>query len=361
VPDLGLGRGIAVLAAPVVFLLMFAGRISLQSSGALFRDPQRLLVVGTGPAGVSLVREILSRPELNLKVVGFLDEKGEYIGKSLVNPCVIGAVDDVESIVARENIDHVILALAERRGMTPVGPLLQMKFAGIGVDDVHTYDEKITGRLLLEHLSPSWLIFSEGFRKSPLVLALKRGGDVLASTLGIALSAPIMALVALAIWLETGSPIFFEQERVGLRGRAFKILKFRSMRQNAEESGPSWAAQDDHRVTKVGRFIRQYRLDELPQLFNVLRGEMSLVGPRPERPFFCDLLEKNMPLFMLRNSVRPGITGCAQVKYQYGSSIEEAKTKLEYDFFYIKHLSIFLDLAILLETAKVVLSGRGAK
>src|SRR5215469_3983821 len=361
VPGLGLGRGIAVLAAPLIFVLMFGGRILLQGSGALFAAPQRLLIVGTSPAGVSLVKEIVSRPELNLKVVGFLDERGENIGKSLVNPRVIGGIDDVESIVKRENVDHVILALAERRGMMPVSSLLQMKFNGIGVDHVHAYDEKITGRLLLEHLSPSWLIFSEGFRKPPFILALKRTTDVLVSLVGLLIGLPIMIFVAIAIVLETGRPILFSQERVGLQGKPFRILKFRSMRQNAEAAGPEWAASDDHRVTKVGRLIRQCRLDELPQLFNVLRGEMSLIGPRPERPFFCYLLEKNVPLFVLRNSVRPGITGWAQVKYQYGSSIEEAKIKLEYDFFYIKHLSLFLDLVIMLETAKVVFSGRGAK
>jgi sugar transferase (PEP-CTERM system associated) len=361
IPAWGLGRGIAILAAPAIFVLTFAGRLLLEASGLLFHAPQRVLVVGTGPAGVSLVREILSRPELNLKVVGFLDEKGENLGKSLVNPRVIGAVEDVEKIVERENVDQLILSLAERRGMTPVASLLQMKFNGIAVDDAHAFDEKITGRILLEHLSPSWLIFSEGFRKSAFALAIKRTMDVVVSAIVLVICSPVMALVAAAIWLESGRPILFRQERVGLRGRPFNILKFRSMYQNAEANGPSWAAQDDHRVTKVGRFIRDFRLDELPQLFNALRGEMSLVGPRPERPFFCELLEKNVPLFVLRNSVRPGITGWAQVKYQYGSSIEEAKTKLEYDFFYLKHLSLFLDVAIILETAKVVLSGRGAK
>jgi len=170
-----------------------------------------------------------------------------------------------------------------------------------------------------------------------------------------------MVLVAAAIWLETGSPIFFQQERTGLKGRTFQILKFRSMSQNAEADGPVWAATDDNRITRVGSFIRKFRLDELPQIFNVLRGEMSLVGPRPERPHFCELLEQNIPFFALRHTVRPGITGWAQVKYQYGSSVEESKTKLEYDFFYIKHMSIVLDLAILFETAKVMIYGRGAK
>jgi lipopolysaccharide/colanic/teichoic acid biosynthesis glycosyltransferase len=170
-----------------------------------------------------------------------------------------------------------------------------------------------------------------------------------------------MALVAAAIWFESGSPILFRQERVGLGGRSFEILKFRSMYQNAEANGPSWAASDDNRITKVGRFIRKCRLDELPQLYNVFRGEMSIIGPRPERPFFCRQLEEATTYYVLRHTVRPGITGWAQVKYQYGSTIEESKTKLEYDIFYIKHLSIFLDIAILIETAKVILHGRGAK
>jgi sugar transferase (PEP-CTERM system associated) len=361
IPNWALGRGIAVLAAPIIFFSILGGRLFLGTSRLLFQAPQRVLVVGTSAAGISLVKEILARPEMNLKVVGFLDERGENIGKSLVNPCVIGAVSDMGEIVAREKIDQVILAVAERRGGTPVGPLLQLKFAGVGVTDTHAFDEKMTGRILLENLSPSWLIFSEGFRKSQLVLAVKSVLDFAIAAFGFVVTLPIMLLVALAIWLETGSPILFRQERVGLRGHSFEIFKFRSMRQNAEENGPSWAAHDDDRVTGVGRFIRKMRLDELPQLWNVLRGEMSLVGPRPERPFFCSLLEENIPLFVLRHSVRPGITGWAQIKYQYGSSVAEAKTKLEYDFFYIKHLSLVLDLAIILETVKVVLSGRGAK
>lgn len=360
-PEWGLGRGIAVLAAPMIFVFIFGGRVLLGTSRLLFQTPQRVLVVGTGSAGISLVKEILARPELNLKVVGFLDEKGENIGKSLVNPCVIGAVSEMEEIVAREKIDQVILALTERRGSTPVKPLLNLKFAGVGVTDTHAFDEKITGRILLENLSPSWLILSEGFRKSPIVLAAKRVSDFAIAAAVLVVTLPIMLLVALAIWLESGRPVLFRQERVGLHGRSFEILKLRSMRQNAEENGPSWAAHDDDRVTRVGRFIRKVRLDELPQIWNVLRGEMSLVGPRPERPFFCGLLEENIPLFVLRHSVRPGITGWAQIKYQYGSSIEEAKTKLEYDFFYIKHLSLMLDLAVILETVKVVFSGRGAK
>jgi sugar transferase (PEP-CTERM system associated) len=358
-PDSSLGRGIAVIAAPAILLLTLSWR--MLSTDLMLRGPERVLVVGTSLAGISLVRDIIARPELNLKVVGFLDEKGENIGKSLVNPGIIGAVSDVETIVASQNISRVVLSLAERRGKTPVRELLQLKFAGVGVEDTHSFNEKIMGRIPLENLSPSWLILSEGFRKSKLLLLIKRISDFTIALIGMIITLPVMAVVSAAIRLESGGPILFRQERVGMGGRPFRILKFRSMCQDAEQGGPSWATDGDPRITRVGRFLRKFRLDELPQLINVFRGEMSLVGPRPERPYFCQLLEQTVPYYMLRNSVRPGVTGWAQIRYQYGGSIEEAKRKLEYDLFYIKHMSFMLDLAIYFGTAKVVLCGRGAK
>jgi len=360
-PEFSLGRGIAALAAPTILILTVGWRFWLNRSGFLHNGANRVLMVGTGSAGISLVREIISRPELNLKVVGFLDEKGENIGKSLVNPGIIGAVSDVETITIDRSINRVVLSLAERRGCTPVRQLLQLKFAGIGVEDAHSLYEKITGRILLEHLSPSWLILSDGFRKSAFTVAAKRALDVFLSLVALVLTLPLMGLIAFTIWLDTGKPMLFCQKRAGLGGKLFHIFKFRSMYQDAEENGPSWAAEGDKRVTRVGRFLRKFRLDELPQLFNVLCGEMSLVGPRPEQPHFCALLEEHLSLFNLRHSVRPGITGWAQIKYKYGSSIEENKNKLEFDLFYIKHMSVLLDLAILFETAKVILYGRGAK
>ncbi len=360
-PDLSLGRGISVLTAITILILLGAWRLSADVVGLTFSEPERVLVMGTGPAGIQIVREILTRPDLHLKVVGFLDEKGENIGKSLVNPGIIGATAEVEEIVARQKIDRVILSLAERRGRMPVRQLLHLKFAGVGIEDAHSFNERVSGRILLEHLSPSWLILSGGFRKSALLLAAKRTIDVVVSLAALVMLLPLMLLVAIAIWLESGSPILFRQERVGLNGKIFRMLKFRSMRQDAEENGPSWAAVGDHRVTRIGRLIRKLRIDEFPQFLNVLRGEMSLVGPRPERPCFCEMLEEKIPFFSLRHTTRPGITGWAQIKYQYGASIEEAKTKLEYDLFYIKHLSVFLDFAVLFETGKVMLSGRGAK
>ncbi len=361
IPGLGLGRGIAVLAAPTLLLLAAGSRLALEDTSLLAGEPERVLVLGTAPAGIYLVREILGRPDLRLKIVGFLDEKGENIGKSLVNPGIIGACSDVEKIVVQEKIDKIVISLSERRGYMPVRQLLGLKFAGVSVESADTTHEKIFGRIFLERLSPSWLILSDGFRKSWFLLIVKRAIDLVVSLIASIVFLPIAALVAAAIWIEDGSPILFTQERVGLKGRGFNILKFRSMFKNAEENGPIWASTDDRRTTRVGRIIRQFRLDELPQLINVLRGEMSLVGPRPERPVFCHMLEESVPLFSQRYTARPGITGWAQIKYKYGGSIEEAKTKLEYDLFYIKHLSITLDLLILFETAKVMISGRGAK
>jgi sugar transferase (PEP-CTERM system associated) len=359
--DVSLGRGIAAMSGPAIFALMLLSRVALGRTDFLLYGPKRVLVVGTGSTGISAVREILARPELNLKVEGFLDETGENIGKPLVNPGIIGAAQEVETIALDRQIDRIIISLKERRGNMPLSQLLHLKFAGVNVEDAHSFIEKVTGRIHLEHLSPSWLILSDGFRKSPFLYATKRTFDIIVGLSALILTLPITVLVAAAIWLETGGPVLFQQERTGLKDRPFKIMKFRSMRQDAEEGGPVWAAKDDHRITRVGRFIRKFRLDELPQIFNVLKGDMSLVGPRPERPHFCELLEQNIPYFALRCAVRPGITGWAQVKYQYGASVEESKTKLEYDFFYIKHMSLVLDLAILFETAKVMIYGRGAK
>ncbi len=360
-PDLGFGRGIAALAAPLIVLLTLGWRLVMAQHPQTLGTVERMLIIGTGPTGISLARDILSRPEIQLKVVGFLDEKGEDIGKSLVNPGIIGGVADLESIVRQENIGHIVISLLERRGRMPVRELLRLKFAGVKVEDAHSFFERMTGRIILERLSPSWLILSEGFSKSSLLVWAKRMIDVVISLITLIVCTPLMAVAAVAVYLESGSPVLFRQERTGLHGRPFAMLKFRSMYTNAEEGGPQWASAGDPRITRVGRWLRKSRIDELPQAINVLRGEMSIVGPRPERPEFVSMLEEQIPYYGLRHTVRPGITGWAQVKYQYGASVEETKTKLEYDLFYIKHLSIMLDLAVLFETAKVMLSGRGAK
>lgn len=359
-PSLEFGRGITVLSLPIIFALTLGYRLRVRENPR-FGATERMLILGTGATGISLVRDVISRPELQLKVVGFLDERGENIGKSLVNPGIIGGAQDLQAIVQHEKVDHVVVSLLERRGRMPIRQLLHLKFAGVHVEDAHSFFERITGRILLEHLSPSWLIFSDGFRKSAIRVLAKRIMDICLSLVALIVSLPLFAVVAIVIRVDSGSPILFRQERTGLKGRPFWMIKFRSMYKDAEEGGARWATVGDKRITRTGKFIRKYRIDELPQLVHVLRGEMSLVGPRPERPEFVTLLEERIPYYGLRHSVRPGITGWAQVKYQYGGTVEEAKAKLEYDLFYIKHLSVMLDLAVLFETAKVILTGRGAK
>lgn len=361
IPSASLGRGVALMAAPVILLLLLSWRLSANATNLLARGNERVLIIGTGDAGVSLVRHILGHPEYNIKVVGFLDEAGRDIGRSLVNPCIIGAAAEVEKIVAAEKIDRVVLALKERRGSTPVRELLNLKLAGVQVEDVHKCFERLSGRITLEHLSPSWLILSDGFKKSALQLAFKRFIDMLASLVLLLLVSPLLPVIALAIYIESGGPILFKQTRVGYNACSFELLKFRSMIADAEKNGPRWAAVGDARITRVGGFLRKTRLDEIPQLFNILRGEMSLVGPRPERPHFCSILAEQIPFFNLRHTLRPGLTGWAQVRFRYSSSLEDAKEKLELDLFYLKNLSVIVDLAILFETVKVVILGRGAQ
>lgn len=364
VPGVRLERGVALLAAGITLVSMVAWRITMERTKSFTHPLERILVLGTGAHGMGLASEILRRPELQYKVVGFLDERGGSRGnasRTAVSPGIIGSVAEVEEIVDRECVDRVVLSLAERRGVMPIRQLTALKLQGLPIEDAHSVYERLTGRIMLEQLRPSWLFLSEGFHKSRLLLAVKRTSDIVISAVAIVLSLPLMGAIALAIVLESGYPVLFRQERVGLGGKPFQMLKFRSMRQGSEQGKPSWTADGDPRITRVGRFIRKFRLDELPQLFNILRGEMSLIGPRPEVPYFCELLEREIPFFNQRHSVRPGLTGWAQVKYRYGASLEEAKVKFEFDLFYIKHLSFLLDAAILLETVKVVIWGRGAK
>ena len=359
-PGLMVGRGISVIAALITGISLVSWRLFVDATGQFFRPEQRILVAGTGPSGIRLVRELLDHPELNFRVLGFLDEKGENIGKSLVNPGVIGGFADLDNFVQRDRVDRVVLSFAERRGQMPVQKLLSLKFSGVRVEDAHSLYEKLTGRIMLERLTPSWLILSEGFSKGSLQRLIKRLMDVVISSLALILFSPVAFLISVAIYMESGPPILFRQERVGMEDRLFKMLKFRSMRKDSEANGPAWASKDDVRITRVGRLIRRCRMDEIPQFLNVLRGDMSIVGPRPEQPGFVEMLSEKIPYYQQRHAVRPGITGWAQIKYKYGSSNEDAKNKLEYELFYIKHMSVFLDCLIMFRTFQVVLFGSGA-
>lgn len=360
-PPMRLERGIVILSAAILPVLMIVWRLGIFTSKGFSRPIERVLFLGTGPQGIGLTQEIMRAPELQYKVVGFLDEKMETVGKPLVKPGIIGGIGQLEEVVATEHVDRLVISLGERRGIMPSRQLAALKLQGLPIEDAHSVYERITGRIMLEQLQPSWLVLSDGFHKSNLVIAAKRAIDIIVSSILILITSPVMLLTAVAILLESGGPVLFKQERVGLGGLPFQMFKFRSMRQGSENGTPSWTSNRDPRITKTGSFIRKLRIDELPQLLNILRGEMSLVGPRPEVPYFCELLEREIPYFNQRHSVRPGLTGWAQVKYQYSASLEEAKIKFEFDLFYIKHLSLLLDLSIIFETAKVVLLGRGAK
>lgn len=421
-PDLSLGRGITAIAAPLIVVCVSGWRLLVDACAPFLRRNERILVVGDGPVGRSLIEEILRRPELSIDVVGVLSESGNYFDsrsaadalgyapsaiplplqysvrypslspfqaqgsaviansgavagvleessvqvdsyseQAPVLPAVIGTPDEVEQCAMDNRADRIVLSFAERRGAMPIQQLLSLKFGGMAIEEAVDMYERTTGRILVDHLPPSWLILANGFRQSRLILASKRALDVLLSAMVLAISLPIMMLVAAAVYVESGAPVLFRQTRVGLNGRHFEMLKFRSMRAAPVGTAASWTTDADPRITRVGRFIRKFRLDELPQMINVLRGDMSLVGPRPEQPKLAEMLAQSIPYYDQRHFLRPGITGWAQVKYGYGGTVVENKVKLEHDLFYIKHLSIPLDLAIIFETAKVLLSGRGAK
>jgi sugar transferase (PEP-CTERM system associated) len=298
---------------------------------------------------------------MGMVIAGFVDDNPALVGISVVNPKVLGLTRDLEQIVAQNNVDRVVVELKDRRGRLPIQTLLEMKTRGIAIEDATSLYERVSGKIAIENLKPSWMIFDPGFDVSAGRLLQKRIFSLVISAVLLMLSAPITLLAMVLIKLDSRGPVFFGQERVGQDGLTFKLWKFRSMREDAEkETGPVWASLDDPRVTRVGRILRRMRLDELPQLFNVLRGDMSLVGPRPERPHFVHELAEKIPFYHLRHSVKPGVTGWAQISYHYGSSLNDAIEKLQYDLFYIRNMSWLLDTLIVFQTIKIVLFQRGS-
>jgi len=322
----------------------------------------RMLVLGTGTRAAKAM-ELLHAADTRRRIhlVGFLPLQGlhHFVDHSLI----LGEPGTLPEIVDKYQIDEIVIAVRERRGGgLPVNELLECKLKGVHVIELSSFFERERGQVQIESLNASWMVLSDGFQQGFLRDAGKRVFDLAASLMLLLLSLPFMALAILAIILESGFPILYRQERVGLGGKIFTIYKFRSMVQNAEKNGtPQWAIAGDARVTRVGHFIRKVRIDELPQIFNVLRGDMSFVGPRPERPFFVDQLIEQVPYYAARHSVKPGITGWAQVRYPYGASLEDAIEKLQYDLYYVKNHTFFLDLLIMFQTAQVVLFGKGAR
>jgi len=361
VPWLVLGHGIVVSSLVFIVVAIVAWRIVFLRLGRSSRMQERLLIVGTGPSARKVARLILDQHDYPYHIVGFIDEDPAMVGRSVVNPRVLGTPADIERLVRDNDVRRIVVGLTDRRGRLPIDELLAAKLSGVRVEDPETIFERLTGKILLDDLKPSWLIFSDGFRARRLTRLVKRSVDVALALVGLALASPLMLLTALAVRLESEGPVLYEQDRVGEHGRVFTLFKFRSMRADAERGTPIWATDGDDRVTRIGRFLRLSRLDEMPQLWNVLRGDMSFVGPRPERPFFVEQLAEVIPYYRQRHAVKPGVTGWAQVKYRYGSSIEDAREKLRYDLYYIKHLSIVFDLTIVFDTVKVILSAKGAQ
>ena len=354
-PKLMIGKGVFLVGLIILTMGLFAWRAAY---GVLLRGLylcERVYVLGRGDRARRLVEALRAREYLGMEVVGWagaLDgsETREALGNALL------------ALKERQRLDRVILAMEERRGTMPVLELLQVRLSGIKVQDATTLLEQISGKIEIDELSPSWLIFSDGFHLNPAFLLARRMISILISLIGLLLCLPLIPFIILAIMLTSPGPVLYRQKRVGRNGAVFTCYKFRTMRADAEaDRGPTWAGDEDPRITLVGRFLRRARLDEIPQLWNVLRGDMGFVGPRPERPEFVEWLSREIPYYHLRRIVRPGITGWAQVNYQYGASLEESKEKLKYDLYYIKNMSLMLDVMVMFETVKTVLLKRGSR
>ncbi|PYO90823.1 MAG: sugar transferase [Gemmatimonadetes bacterium] len=362
IPTSFLGRGILALSFLFSLILTVLARVVFFRIVGGDTLKRRVLVLGSGSRAAE-VEGLLSRlgSRAGFHLVGFVLCGDEQPGRDKSK--LLGDCNALRSLVAQHRIDEIVVGVRDRRnGHFPMSKLLECKLEGTSIVDLPTFFERETGHVQLNSLSASWMVFSEGFSKTGFQRLLKRAFDISVSGAMLVATLPVMLAAALAIWLETGRPILYRQKRVGESGQVFEIFKFRSMRVDAEKDGVArWAKKNDDRITRVGKFVRLTRVDELPQLINVMRGDMSFVGPRPERPPFVHELSRKVPFYASRHSVKPGITGWAQVRYPYGASVDDAVQKLQFDLYYVKNHSLFLDLVILLQTAQVVLFGQGAR
>lgn len=360
-PKLIIGRGIFLISLSFVGAAIISWRMSYNHFLKTRQLDQKIMIIGSGLLAKNIAKEILERDDIGFKIIGFITDNPERIGEKLVNPSIVGDQSQITDIATREKVARIIVALDERRGRFPEVGLLECKMKGIAIEEGIEFYEHLTGKLQVESLRPSSLIFSDGFRKPKLTMWMKRIIGFSFSSIGLILLSPLILMISILIKIDSRGAVFYRQERVGENGKVFKLIKFRSMIENAEANGPVWADQNDSRVTRIGRWMRKWRLDEIPQMFNVLKGDMSFVGPRPERPFFVEQLRKEIPFYNQRFYVKPGITGWAQIKYRYGASKDDALEKLKYDLYYIKGLSSIFDLIIIFETIKVVLFAKGAR
>ena len=362
-PVLRVGRGAFAFGVALILVAVLCFRWLTDIWWRSVLQPEVVGIVGDGPLAAETATEVGFRRDLNMRVAGFialrpLDVVAE--AGDVEESRLLGAAADLEKIVFDNKIQRLIVADEAAAGGAAYEYLLRLRTRGVVVEDAHAVTTALTGRIPLNAVRSSWFLFSEGFRRSRYQAAFKRLADVVLSTVGLVLSLPVMAITAAAVVADSGFPALFRQERVGLNGKTFELMKFRTMRQDAEADGVArWATENDPRVTRIGGFLRKYRFDELPQFVNVIRGDMSFVGPRPERPQFVDRLRETIPYYDERHTLRPGITGWAQVCYPYGATEEDALRKLEFDLFYLKHVSILFDIAIVFQTAKIILTGRG--
>lgn len=359
-PQVMIGRGVTLISLPLALILMVGWRLSIHWFLGHPELGERILIVGSGEFAIEIARETLQRKDAGYRIVGFVDNDPALVGKSLINPKVIGLTSDLAALVRRENIDRLVVAINDRRGQFPTQELLKLSLSGdVTIEESASFYERLTGRVLLDMIRPSWLIFSSRGRRARINEIARSAMHRIIALDGAILSLPIAILTAIVIKLESRGPVLYKQERVGKNGRPFRLMKFRSMRTDAEKDGPVWAKTDDERMTRVGRIIRKIRVDEIPQFWNILRGDMNFVGPRPERPHFVAQLAQEIPYYEQRHLMAPGLTGWAQINYPYGASIEDAKQKLQYDLYYMKNQNVALDATIMFETIKTILFGKG--
>lgn len=363
-PEVIVSKDVFTVCVIVAVVLIAAWRFGYNLVLARGWFNQNIIILGSGKLAVTILKEILARKDSGynaLLVVQRSNDQERLNGFNSHMVCIAN-FDGIRHLADERLIKKIVVAITEQRGSFPTTELLNCRLDGIEILQGQSFYEMLAGKLYVEQLNPGWLVFSEGFDRSLLQTVLKRATDIILSLCLLILLMPLLLLTALLIKMDSAGPVFFTQERVGGRRKNFKIYKFRSMTSDAEaKSGPVWAQTNDDRVTRIGRFIRPSRIDELPQLWNVLKGEMSIVGPRPEREFFVKQLTELIPYYIERFTVKPGITGWAQVNYPYGASVEDAVAKLNYDLFYIKNSSLIIDLMILMRTVKIVLSGKGAR
>ena len=353
------GRGILFITLLIFGVIQYLSHLLYLVSSSLPGFVSKILILGTGPLARQ-IGNLISAHNHSFTLAGYFNCTSEPVMVPYHN--IIDSEEGLCSAVRRVGVQKIVVSLSERRGVFPLQEVLSCKLTGVEVVDAPTFYEQMTGKLLLENITPSWFIFSHGFRVTFMLKLLKRMTDILCASIGLTLLVPFIPVISLVIWIDSPGPILFRQTRVGEGERLFNLFKFRSMRLDAENgTGAVWAKEKDPRVTKVGEFLRKSRIDEIPQLFNVLRGDMSLVGPRPERPEFVKKLKEVIPYYSERHYVKPGVTGWAQVRYPYGASVEDAIEKLRYDLYYIKNISLPFDILIILETVKVVLFRRGAR